>query len=532
VVYADDLWAGEGKPRGTGWGLPVSWYEKAKAGAIVGQVTTAEVPTPAGGTLPDTVRSALAMVTGDRSEDTARVVGACVDAGLTLDATRAAVGSRDDLAERVVEFALRNPPVDDVLKLWLDITDSRQARKRERLEEQAFFHASTKRQNPSSAAATVATDNAIAAPVNSMRLWKANELKPYRQPKFLASNRIPFGAVTILCGDEGIGKSLLWVWIVAAVTTGKPLPEFGIPDRDPANVILVLTEDDWQTCVLPRLIVAGADMDRIQVICTDDDGTGSPTFPTDMHLITDATPVPALVVVDAWLDTVPTMLMVRDAQQSRTALHPWRESAGKTGAAVLLLTHSNRLATANIRDRYGSTASLRQKARMTLYALADPNDGTLIVGPDKANSAPTRTKASRFRITADVYFDPTPDHDGTVPSLAYVGSTGKTIKDHLAELVDTEQRKARRRTAAETWLIEFLAAGPRKSTDAFAEGARAEGEFTRDQLRRAKDKVARAYRDEECWYWELLPEQTVSDRVASQGRSKRKRRRVVKHVAA
>ncbi len=469
---------------------------------------------PDTGELPERVRAALALDTGDRSVDTARVIGTCVNAGLTLAQTRAAVDSRPDLAERVAEFLARNPSVDDVRITWDKIVDDRQGRKREQADAEGFNAKHGKTQTASGTTGSGA-DGSVGSSVPGMKRWKAGDLKEYQQPKFLASNHIPFGAVTILCGDEGIGKSLFWVLIVAAVTTGKPVAELGIPEREPADVILVLTEDDWQTCVLPRLMVAGADLDRIEVICTDDDGTGSPIFPDNMDLIIDADPKPALVVVDAWLDTVPAKLQIKDAQQSRLGLHPWREAAGKTGAAVLLLTHSNRLATASIRDKYGATASLRQKARMTLYALQDPQDGTLIVGPDKANNAPMRTKASRFRILAEVYFNPSADHDGTVPSLQYAGSTGKSIKQHLAELADAEQRKTRRRGAAETWLIGFLADGPRKSTDVLAEGARAEGEFSRDQLRRAKDKVGRSFKDTggDCWWWELLPENVPANQT-------------------
>ena len=204
------------------------------------------------------------------------------------------------------------------------------------------------------------------------KLWDAGDLSPIRQARFLAKNRIPKAAVTILCGDEGIGKSLFWVYIAAAVTTGKPLPEFGIPPREPANNILVLTEDNWQEDVLPRLTVVKADLSRIKVICTDPDGTGSPIFPDSMELITNAEPRPPVVVIDAWLDTVPGNLSVKDTQQARAALAPWKDAATRTGAAIILLTHPNRLSTGNMRDKYGATMALRQKARMTLYALQDP----------------------------------------------------------------------------------------------------------------------------------------------------------------
>ena len=236
------------------------------------------------------------------------------------------------------------------------------------------------------------------------KLWNATDLKPAAQPRWLARGRLPRGAISLLVGDEGIGKSLLWVWIVAAVTTGQELPEFGIPARDPAKVIVVCTEDDWPTTVRPRLEVAGADLDMVQVICTEDDGSGAPTFPRDLFLITEADPVPALIVVDAWLDTVPAVLSVRDPQQARQALHPWKEVATLTDAAALLLCHTNRVASANARDRYGATGELRKKARMTLYAQSD-DDGRLVVGPEKMNTA-APIPASTFTITSVQHFAP------------------------------------------------------------------------------------------------------------------------------
>ncbi len=174
----------------------------------------------------------------------------------------------------------------------------------------------------------------------NVRLFRARDLTAAEQPRWLAKGGIPRASVSLLVGDEGIGKSLLWVWVAAAVTTGKPLPEFGIPAREPGRVRLVITEDVWSQTVLPRLEVAGADLDMVDVICEDEDGSGAPVFPDDMEYVT-AEPRPVLVVVDAWLDTVPAKLSVRDPQQARQALHPWKEAATTTDAAVLLLTHTN-----------------------------------------------------------------------------------------------------------------------------------------------------------------------------------------------
>lgn len=262
-------------------------------------------------------------------------------------------------------------------------------------------------------------------------------------------------AINLLIGDEGIGKSLLWVWIVAAVTTGKALPAFGIPARTPAYVVLVITEDDWQTTVLPRLIVAGANLRMIRVICTEDDGSGAPTFPRDLFLIYEADPAPALIIVDAWLDTVPAGIVVRDPQGARQALHPWRELATQSDAAVLLLCHTNRVASAVARDRYGATAELRKKARMTLYAQSD-DDGHLVVGPEKMNTA-APIPATTFAIQSVQHFEPTADDDGTVPRLEYIGESDRTAREHIADAFVADGGGDRQERAdAKNWLKGYI----------------------------------------------------------------------------
>lgn len=333
------------------------------------------------------------------------------------------------------------------------------------------------------------------------KLWSASDLKSAQQPKWLAKSRLQRGAVNLLVGDEGIGKSLLWVYLAAAITTGKPAPEFGIPARDPQHVIVVATEDDWQTTVLPRLEVAGADIAMIRVVCTDDDGSGAPVFPQDIHLIADADPAPALVVIDAWLDTVPAKLSVRDPQQARQALHPWREVATTTDAAVLLLTHTNRVASGQARDKYGATGELRKKARLTLFAFQN-EDGNLVVGPEKANgTAPT--SATEFSIRGVQYFPATEDHDGTIPLLCYVGESEQTAREHIAAVHAAGHDKGRGNDEVVAWLAEFLADGPQWATDVYdaAEVVR----YSKDKAKRAKRPLnVKSDKDGTGrWYWYL-----------------------------
>lgn len=327
------------------------------------------------------------------------------------------------------------------------------------------------------------------------RVWHGFDMAPPKPTKWLAANRIPRGAVSLLVGDEGIGKSLFWVWIVAAITTGRPLPMFGIPARKPDYVHLVLTEDDWQSTVRPRLEVAGANVGKVRIICTEPDGSGAPVFPRDNHLILNAEPLPVLVVIDAWLDTVGSDLRVRDTQQARQALHPFKDLATKTEAAILLLTHTNRLASANPRDLYGATAALRQKCRMTLFALED-DDRRLVIGPEKANM--TRLfPATLFTTQSVEYFEPTPDNDGTIPKLAFHSESDMTVREHVAERNAAAREQS---TEALPWLAEFLSSGPQASVTVLQTAAR--NGFSEKVIRAAKVKLhAEVKKSGNTWFW-------------------------------
>ncbi|QSE90306.1 AAA family ATPase [Rhodococcus pseudokoreensis] len=349
------------------------------------------------------------------------------------------------------------------------------------------------------------------------KLWRATELVAARQPQWLAKGRIPRSAITLLVGGEGIGKSAAWVWVASPVTTGRAVPEFGIPARDPEDVIVIVTEDDWASTVRPRLEVAGADLDRIHVICAEQDGSGAPTFPADIHLITNSHVRPGLVVVDAWLDTVPGGLSVKDPQQARRALHPWREAATQTGAAVMLLTHTNRISTGNARDMYGASGELRKKARMSLFAQADPeHEGCVLIGPEKSNLV-GKVPASRFRMDSVQHFAPTEDDDGTVPKLVLIGESEQTMREHIADQYDDERGDGKEdRNGIEEWLMSFLNMGSQKANDVYS-AADANG-YSKDQAKRAKKKLGiKASRPggEGPWFWSLPNLESIDPQLGS-----------------
>lgn len=292
------------------------------------------------------------------------------------------------------------------------------------------------------------------------RSFKASEMVGARPASWLAKEWLPQSGVSILIGDEGIGKSLFWVHVAAAITTGKPMDAIGLPAREGRVVALVVTEDDWGSTVLPRLIAAGADLENIRVISTDATGSGAPEFPRDLYLFDELDEKPALIVVDTFIDTLGAGANFSTSGGAIKALVPMRNLSVKTGAAVLLVTHTNRNKTKNARDKYGSSSEIRKKARMTLFAQRD-DEGFLAVGPEKSNLTRSDIKAATFGIKSTELEEFGEDEHGevvTAPALFYAGESqytaGQLIErnaENANASVDRQERKD-----ARVWLEGYL----------------------------------------------------------------------------
>ena len=72
--------------------------------------------------------------------------------------------------------------------------------------------------------------------------------------------RIPLAEVVLTAGHGGVGKSTENMWMVARVTKGELPGQFY---GKPRNCLIAATEDSWKRTIIPRLIAAGADLDRV-----------------------------------------------------------------------------------------------------------------------------------------------------------------------------------------------------------------------------------------------------------------------------
>ncbi len=88
----------------------------------------------------------------------------------------------------------------------------------------------------------------------------ASAVKP-RRIRWAWQGRLAFGYLSLWSGESSLGKSTFSCSLFAAVTRGTLE---GHLHGEPANVLIVASEDAREDMWVPRLIAAGADLDRIQ----------------------------------------------------------------------------------------------------------------------------------------------------------------------------------------------------------------------------------------------------------------------------
>ena len=92
-------------------------------------------------------------------------------------------------------------------------------------------------------------------------LVNAADIVP-RPLQWLWEGHLLKGAQELCTGIKGLGKSQIQCSLVASTTTGQRWPN-GERGPQPGNVIMVTCEDTYDQVIVPRLILAGADRNRV-----------------------------------------------------------------------------------------------------------------------------------------------------------------------------------------------------------------------------------------------------------------------------
>jgi hypothetical protein len=188
---------------------------------------------------------------------------------------------------------------------------------------------------------------------------------------------IPRSALTLLEGPPKAGKSTVLADIIARVTSGAAMPD-GQPCERPGAVLMLSDEDHAAAVIVPRLRIAGAQLDRVRIVKAHD-AEGRPrklvigTEDTALleNEIEGASAV--LVVVDPLSIYMGAVDSHRELEV-RQVLWFLSELAERTGVSVLGVRHWNKVRTGDALAQGGGSVGFSAAARALLSVARDPDN--------------------------------------------------------------------------------------------------------------------------------------------------------------
>ncbi|MEV0446155.1 AAA family ATPase [Streptomyces spectabilis] len=362
------------------------------------------------------------------------------------------------------------------------------------------------------AAERIVAANGITAqegePGRQLRITPLSAIR-LRGTYWLWDGRVPIGGLTLWAGREGIGKSTSAAWLAAQVTRGTlPGAHFGRP----RSVFYAASEDSWERTVAPRLVAAGADLERtfrIDVVEEERPGVAAPlTLPADTSTLGKQMRAydVGLLVVDPLVSALNGAIDTHRDREVRSALEPLGQIADQSGAAVLGLVHFGKGSSTDPLSLILGSRAFSATARAVVAMARDPQseDGAVILSQEKNNLG----RLDLPSLTYVVRDTPIETEDGriSVGRVEFTGESSQSVGDVLADGTASAEERQERDEAAD-WLRGHVMdnGGEVQSRELLKAGAQAG--FKAHTLRRAQRKAGVKSQKSDFgggWVWRLI----------------------------
>jgi hypothetical protein len=285
------------------------------------------------------------------------------------------------------------------------------------------------------------------------------------QLRFLIPKRVPRGALTLIAGYPGKGKSLWTAEVAACLTRG----EFGDP---PAKVLFMGSEDTVEHVYVPRLIAAKAVLDNVDFVDLrlgegeEQLPAGSLRFPDNAVELAEIVREGdyRLLVIDPVLGHINTKLIsaFKDEQLREHLFDPLALIAHSNDCAVVGVMHFNKRSEGEALLRLsGSAGGIAGPARSVLYmhdSPEDPDERVLTIA--KGNYARLADSSLRYSIE-EVSLDLDDGSRALIPHLVYRDKSEYSTED----LMNGGQTEGPAVSEVVEFLKTELANGPRPTAE-------------------------------------------------------------------
>lgn len=195
---------------------------------------------------------------------------------------------------------------------------------------------------------------------NELKLIRISEIE-LQEVQWLWFPYIPFGKITIIQGDPGEGKTTLALRLAAACTIGVMLP--GMSPQEPFPVIYQTAEDGLSDTVKPRLMDAGADLEKVINIVEDERNLTLLDKRIEKAIVQTKA---RLMILDPIQGYLGDRVDMNRANEIRSVLKNVAAVAERTGCAIVLVGHLNKASGSSSAYRGLGSIDFRAAARSVL----------------------------------------------------------------------------------------------------------------------------------------------------------------------
>jgi putative DNA primase/helicase len=346
-------------------------------------------------------------------------------------------------------------------------------------------------------------------PKRRLRISRADTIRTKRIP-WLWKGKIPLGVIVNFAGLPGVAKSTVICSLAKSITTESPFPDGTPNERGPSEILILSTEDEYDSVLVPRLKAAGADLSKVHIIQSAFSGVEingkvvERTVALDKdHAALQATiaenPNIRLLVIDPITNHAGDKSILKE-QEIRALFEPLAQMEITT----IFVCHLNKNTNLSASQRSMGAAALTGRPRAAFMFAEDTEEkGLFHMISTKANysaKSGLRYKIVRVPVKLD---------DGSteeVPCIEWLGESDANPD----VLLDPKQQLQKGRPPVERdtaveFLREFLKDGPKsamKCTEAVQQGG-----FSQRTLNAAKKElgILSTREGQGPWMWELPP---------------------------
>lgn len=203
-------------------------------------------------------------------------------------------------------------------------------------------------------------------------------------------NYVPMGTVTIIAGTAGVGKSTILTRMAADWSKGLL---DGDLKGEPTTVLMAAGEDDFGRQVVPKLMAAGADLERVEEFYVEMDSESAKGIQTMFQLGDDLDDLRAdiedsgakVVILDpiiSFMEGSPDR-----PKEVRQALDPVAKLAQELNVAIVCVMHW-RKGHGSIAEKLSGAHAWRDICRSYIAVARDKQTGNTVAQQDKNNYGP------------------------------------------------------------------------------------------------------------------------------------------------